>query len=42
MIGNTKYVPEWYNPDVSYYLMQKYGDQSKEVRLYLRTGIFEL
>jgi hypothetical protein len=25
------YVPEWYNPRISYAIMQKYGDKSKEL-----------
>ena len=34
-IKYPSYVPEWYDPEYSYYLMQKYGDHSKELKEYL-------
>jgi len=32
------YVPLWYSPKISYELMQKYGDKSKELENYLKHG----
>ena len=32
------YVPEWYNPEMSYEIMKRYGDHSKELEEYLKTG----
>jgi len=34
----ASYTPDWYNPEISYQIMQQYGDKSKELKEYLTTG----
>ena len=38
-INYPKYVPEWYDPKISYSIMKKYGDKSPELKNYLKNGI---
>lgn len=35
MIKQPDYVPDWYNPEESYRIMQEHGDKSNELRRYL-------
>lgn len=33
------YVPAWYDPKISYRIMQEFGDKSLELKEYLEKGI---
>jgi len=40
-INYPSYVPEWYNPEISYAIMLIYGDKSKELERYMKTGKYD-